>query len=74
VKIIRTNDAKYPSGYCYAFHYEYTDGRGDVLRYDNENRTPGRHERHTPEGVEEIEVPGVMTLRDRFLEEVEDLP
>jgi len=72
-KIYRTDDTEFPSGYRYALHYGDTDGRGTILRYDNENRTPGRHERHTREGVEEIEFPGMMALRDRFLEEVEDL-
>jgi hypothetical protein len=73
-KIYRTDDPQFPSGYRYAFHYGYTDGRGTILRYDNENERPGRHERHTPEGVEEIEFPGMMTLRDRFIDEIEDLP
>ncbi len=73
-KILRTDDPQYPSGYRYALHYGYTDGRGTVLRYDNENRTPGRHERHTPDGTEAIEFPGMMALRDRFLEEVDSRP
>jgi hypothetical protein len=70
-KIIRTDDPQYPSGYRYSFHFGYTDGRGTILRYDNENRTPGRHERHTSDGVEAIEFPGMMALRDRFVQEVE---
>lgn len=73
-KIIRTDDPQYPSSYRYALHYGYTDGRGTILRYDNENETPGRHERHTSSGVEEIEFPGMMDLRDRFLEELEKVP
>ena len=32
-KIIKTDDSQYPSGYRYAFHYGYTDGRGTILRY-----------------------------------------
>lgn len=63
-KIIRTDDEKFPSGYRYAFHYGYLDGRSVILRYDNENRIPGRYERHTPTGVEVIEFPGMMALRD----------
>jgi hypothetical protein len=70
-KIIRTDDPQYPSGYRYALHFGYTDGRSTVLRYDNENETPGRHERHTTDEVTEIEFPGMMELRDRFLEEVD---
>lgn len=73
-KIIQTDNERFPSGYRYALHYGYTDGRGTILRYDNENQTPGRHERHTPRGVERIEFPGMIELRDRFLEEIEELP
>jgi hypothetical protein len=73
-KIYRTDDPQYPSGYRYALHYGFLDGRGVVLRYDNENRTPGRHERHTADGIEEIEFPGMMELRDRFLNEIRNLP
>jgi hypothetical protein len=71
-RIIKTADPQYPSGYRYSLHYGYIDGRGTILRYDNENETPGRHERHSEEGVETIEFPGMMTLRDRFIQEVED--
>jgi hypothetical protein len=73
-KIHRTDDPKFPSGYRYALRYGYTDGRGTIPRYDNENRTPGRHERHTPDGIEEIEFPGMLALRNRFTTEIEDLP
>jgi hypothetical protein len=73
-KIIKTDDSQYPSGFRYALHHGYIDGRGTILRYDNENQTIGRHERHTPDGVEEIEFPGMMALRDRFIEEVESQP
>ena len=73
-KVIQTDDPHYPSGYRYALHYGYTDGRGTILRYDNENRTPGRHERHTADDVTAIDFPGMMALRDRFLVEVEGLP
>ena len=71
-KIIRTDDEKFPSGY--ALHYGYTDGRGTILRYDNENQTPGRHECHTSDGVTKITFPGMMELREQFLEEMEELP
>ncbi len=43
-KIIKTDDPQYPSGYRYALHYGSTDGRGTILRYDNE--PVGRHEDH----------------------------
>jgi hypothetical protein len=70
-KIIRTDSDQFPSGYRYALHFGYVDGRGTILRYDNENQTVGRHERHTSDGVTEIEFPGMLTLRTRFIEEVE---
>ena len=73
-KIIRTDDSQYPSGYRYALHYGYVDDRGTILRYDYENRTPGRHECHTSDGITEIEFPGMMPLRDRFIDEIERLP
>lgn len=70
-KIIKTDDPQYPSGFRYALHYGYTDGRGVILRYDNENETPGRHERHTPDGVARIDFPGMLALRDRFTSEID---
>jgi hypothetical protein len=71
VKIYETDDPAYPSGWRYALHYGYLDDRGVVLRYDNENETPGRHERHTADGVTAIEFPGMLVLRDRFANEIE---
>ena len=70
-KIIKTDDSQYPSGFRYALHYGYTDGRGAILRYDNENETPRRHERHTSESVESIDFPGMMALRDRFMNNID---
>ena len=73
-KIIQTDDPQYPSGYRYALHYGYTDGRGTILRYDNENETAERHERHTPDDIDTITFPGMMTLRNQFIEEIDSLP
>ncbi|EMA16146.1 toxin-antitoxin system TumE family protein [Haloarcula amylolytica] len=73
-KIYRTDDPQYPSGYRYALHYGFLDGQGVILRYDNENQTPGRHERHTSDSIEEIEFPGMIELREKFLNEIQDLP
>ena len=73
-KIYRTDAPQYPSGYRYALHYGFLDDQGVSLRDDNENQTPGRHERHTAEGIEEIEFPGMLELRDRFVNEIQDLP
>lgn len=73
-RIIRTDDPQYPSGFRYSLHYGYVDGRGTVLRYDNENETIGRHERHDADGVTSIDFPGMMELRERFLNETEEHP
>lgn len=73
-KIIKPDDQQYPSGYRYALHHGYTDGGGTILRYDNGNETPGRHERHTADGVTRIQFPGMLELRDRFLEGIERNP
>jgi len=71
-KIIKTDDPQYLSGYRYALHYAYTDSERTILRYDNGNETVGWHERHTPDSVTEIEFPGMMKLRDRFIETTEE--
>ena len=73
-RIIRTDDPQYPSGFRYSLHYGYVDGRGTILRYDNENETVGRHERHDSDGITHIEFPGMIELRERFLNEIEDSP
>jgi hypothetical protein len=49
-------------------------GTASPFRDDNENQIAGRHERHTSEAIEEIEFPGMMELRDRFLEEIGEKP
>lgn len=73
VRIRRTDDEQYPSGWDYALHYGTTDGE-TLLRYDNAHERTKGHERHTPQGVEEIEFPGMTALLERFQEEVDDLP
>jgi hypothetical protein len=70
-RIIRTDSDQYPSGHRYALHFGYVDGRRTILRCDNDNQTVGRHERHTPDGVTEVEFPGMLALRTRFIEEVD---
>lgn len=64
-RIMKTDYPQYPSEYRHALHYGYTDGRGTILRYDNENETIGRHERHSPDGIQLVDFPGMMALRDR---------
>jgi hypothetical protein len=73
VRIRRATDDKYPSGYDYTFHYGTVDGEA-LLRYDNAHETQNGHERHTPDGVEEIELPGIEALLSRFESEIETLP
>ncbi len=72
VRIRRTDDDKYPCGYDYTLHYGTTDGE-TLLRYDNAHERSKGHERHTADGVTEIEFPGMAELYDRFLGEIEDL-
>ena len=71
VRARRTDDPKYPSGWDYALHFGTLDGE-TLLRYDNAHERTKGHERHTLEGVEEIEFPGMFDLLDRFQREVEN--
>lgn len=70
VFVRKTTDEAYPSGYKYSFHFGTTDGR-TIVRYDNAHEETKGHERHTLDGVELIEFPGIETLYERFLREVE---
>lgn len=73
VTIIRTDSTVYPSGWNYSLHYGEIGGR-TLLRYDNAHERSKGHERHTPDGVEAIEFPGMETLYRRFRREIEELP
>jgi len=73
VRIRRTDDDQYPSGWDYALHYGEIGGE-TLLRYDNAHERTKGHERHTTEGVEEIEFPGMAELLARFQRAVDDLP
>ena len=70
---IRQTDAEtYPCGWDYSLHLG--DVGGDtILRYDNAHERTKGHERHSNDGVEYIEFPGMLALYDRFKEEVDDL-
>lgn len=72
VTIRRTDDPQYPSGWDYSLHYGTVEGE-TVLRYDNAHERSKGHERHTPEGVEQIDFPGMTALLDRFDREVDAL-
>ena len=73
VRIRRTSDDQYPSGWDYALHYGTVDGE-TLLRYDNAHERTKGHERHTPEGVETITFPGMFELLEQFQTEVDELP
>lgn len=73
VRIRRTDDEQYPSGWDYALHYGTVAGE-TLLRYDNAHERSKGHERHTPDGTEEIDFPGMVDLLERFQDEVEDRP
>lgn len=70
VSIQRTDADAYPSGWRYTLHYGLqADDDAPLLRYDNAHEREKGHERHTPDGVELIEFPGMESLYDRFIEE-----
>lgn len=73
VRIRRTDDDQYPCGWDYALHYGTLEGE-TLLRYDNAHERTKGHERHTPDGAEEIEFPGMTELYRQFLREVDNLP
>lgn len=66
-----TDSDTYPCGWKYRLHFGGTDGNV-VLRYDNSHELEKGHERHTADGVEIINFPGMMELHDRFLREVDE--
>jgi hypothetical protein len=59
---------KFPSGWHYSLHYGTRDGE-TILRYDN-GHADDAHHRHTAEGRETVEFPGMEELYERFLEKV----
>lgn len=73
VTIIRTEAEQYPSGWNYSLHYGENGGR-TLLRYDNAHELMKGHDRHSPDGIETIEFPGMEELYRRFRHEIEDRP
>lgn len=61
---------EYPSGVKYSMHYGEKGGDTPIIRYDNAHEATKGHERHTPEGVEEVDFHGWRQLLDRFIREV----
>jgi len=72
VTIRQTKDEKYPCGWDYSLHLGEVGG-DTVLRYDNAHERTKGHERHTRDGVEIIDFPGMLTLYDRFIRETEEM-
>ena len=72
VTIRQTTADQYPSGWDYSLHLGEIGGE-TVLRYDNAHERTKGHERHTRDGVEHIDFPGMLALYDRFKREAEDL-
>ncbi|MFB6295994.1 MAG: DUF6516 family protein [Halobacteriales archaeon] len=70
VRLVPVSEA-YPEGVKYSMHYGDYDGR-TILRYDNSHGDTKGHERHTPEGSEEIDFPGWRNLLQQFRQEVID--
>lgn len=70
VTIRATEDDSYPSGWDYSLHVGEVGGE-TVLRYDNAHEGTKGHERHTRDGVEIVEFPGMLELYERFKREVE---
>lgn len=72
VTIRQTDAEKYPSGWDYSLHLGTVAGE-TLLRYDNAHERTKGHERHTEEGVEDIEFPGMLVLYDRFKRDASEL-
>lgn len=73
VMIRMTDDATYPSGWKYALHYGEVGGQ-TLVRYDNAHEVTRGHDRHSPDGVERIDFPGMAALYRQFLDEIGRLP
>lgn len=72
IRVRHTTDDKYPSGWDYTLHFGTLDG-DTILRYDNAHERTQGHDRHTTDGVEEIEFPGMSALIQRFRTERKEL-
>ena len=67
VKVLAVPESElYPAGVKYRMHFGTVEGE-TLLRYDNSH---GVHERHTNDGVEEIDFPGFEPLYHRFRNEI----
>lgn len=66
------SDTSHPCGWKYSLHFGAVNADEPVLRYDNAHELSKGHERHTADGVEIIDFPGMEELYDRFLREVDE--
>jgi hypothetical protein len=74
LRMERTESDRHPSGWRYSLHYGLRAGTdAPILRYDNAHEPSQGHERHTLDGVEEIDFPGMVALYDRFVREYNEL-
>lgn len=73
VKILKVDSTEYQSGWKYSLHYGTLDG-DTLLRYDNAHEQSKGHERHTQDGVKQIDFPGMFVLFERFQAEIETFP
>lgn len=71
VTIRETDDPSYPCSWKYSLHFGDMEGN-TVLHYDNAHEDTKGHERHTADGVELIDFPGMHDLYDRFKREVRE--
>lgn len=72
VTIRQTDTEAYPSGWDYSLHLGVVGG-DTVLRYDNAHERAKGHERHTRDGVDTVEFPGMLALYERFKREAEQV-
>lgn len=72
IRVRKTDDSKYPCGWDYALHFGTVEGT-TLVRYDNAHERTKGHERHTRNGTERIEFPGMRTLVERFERDVETI-
>lgn len=72
VTIRTTTDSTYNSGWKYSLHFGEVGAEEPVVRYDNAHEDSKGHERHTKDGVQIIEFPGMEELKERFDREVSE--
>jgi hypothetical protein len=73
VMIRRTpNDPSHPCGWKYGLHFGEVGAEDPVVRYDNSHELSKGHERHTTDGVEIIDFPGMKDLQERFDREISE--